>query len=129
MNWSPAAGSMTSSQGSSVALARSRPASRSASGPSAPGSSRTSRLSVDLLRSPFALEDLGGSEPFVVDATGGTVELGAVAATLRTLPCVTVAVAPGSSPEQAPAWVAPFDVVVTEDEVDDLTAGVRRSPV
>ena len=89
----------------------------------------TPDAALDLLRSPFALEDLGGSEAFVVDATGGTVELGAVAATLRTLPCVTVAVAPGPLPERAAAWVAPFDVVVTEDEVDDLTAAVRRSPV
>ena len=88
----------------------------------------TPDAALDLLRSPFALEDLGGSEAFVVDATGGTVELGAVAATLRTLPCVTVAVAPGPLPERAAAWVAPFDVVVTEDEVDDLTAAVRRSP-
>jgi enoyl-CoA hydratase len=89
----------------------------------------TPDAALDLLRSPFALEDLGGSEAFVVDATGATVELGAVAATLRTLPCVTVAVAPGPSPERTPAWVAPFDVVVTEDEVDDLTAAIRRSPV
>ena len=53
----------------------------------------TPDAALDLLRSPFALEDLGGSEAFVVDASGGPVELGAAAATLRALPCVTVAVA------------------------------------
>jgi len=89
----------------------------------------TPDAALDLLRSPFALEDLGGSEAFVVDATGGSVELGAVAATLRALPCVTVAVAPDASPARAPAWVTPFDVVVTEDEVDELTTAVQRSPM
>ena len=90
----------------------------------------TPDAALDLLRSPFALEDLGGSEPFVVDATGGSVELGAMAATLRALPCVTVAVSPsGASPERAPAWAAPFDVVVTEAEADDLITAIARTPM
>jgi hypothetical protein len=90
----------------------------------------TPDAALDLLRSPFALEDLSGSEAFVVDATRGTAGLGAEAATLRVLPCVTVAVCPdGVHPERAPSWVAPFDVVITEDEVDDLTAAVERSPM
>lgn len=100
----------------------------------------TAYAALDLLRSPFALEDLSGAEPFVVDATGGAVELGPVAATLRALPCVTVAVSPdgisadgvspdGVSPDGVSAWAAPFDVVITEDAVDDLTRAVARSPM
>jgi enoyl-CoA hydratase len=90
----------------------------------------TPDAALDLLRSPFALEDLSGTGPFVVDATRGAVGLGPVAATLRALPCVTVAISPhGVSAAGAPAWVAPFDVVITEDEVDDLTAAVERSPL
>jgi hypothetical protein len=89
----------------------------------------TPDAALDVLRSPFALEDMAGTGAFVVDAIGGSVDLGTVAATLRALPCVTVAIAPDASPERAPAWVAPFDVVVTEDELDDLTTAVQRSPM
>ena len=95
----------------------------------------TPDAALDLLRSPFALEDQSGTQAFVVDAAGGSVDLGAVAPTLRALPCVTVAISSdnaspvGVQPERAPAWVAPFDVVVTEDEVDDLTTAVERSPM
>jgi enoyl-CoA hydratase len=89
----------------------------------------TPDAALDLLRSPFALEDMAGTGTFVVDAGGGSVDLDAVAATLRALPCVTVAVAPGASPDLAPAWVAPFDVVVTEADVDDITTAVERNPM
>ena len=89
----------------------------------------TPDAALDLLRSPFALEDLGAG-PFVVDATRGDAELGAVSATLRALPCVTVAVTHDRvPPPRAPAWVAAFDAVITEAEVDDLTAAVARSPM
>jgi enoyl-CoA hydratase/carnithine racemase len=99
----------------------------------------TPDAALDLLRSPFALEDLSGAEPFVVDATRGAAGLGPVAATLRALPCVTVAIYPtdvsakggadgGAFAAWAPAWVAPFDVVVTEDEVGPLTRAIARSP-
>jgi enoyl-CoA hydratase/carnithine racemase len=85
----------------------------------------TPDAALDLLRSPFALEDLSSSTLFVVDAMRTPVELGPVAETLRVLPCVTVAVASGSPP----AWVAPFDVVITDDDVDELTAAVERNPI
>ena len=91
----------------------------------------TPDAALDLLRSPFALEDLSGNRPFVVDATGGSVVLGAAVATLRALPCVTVAISSsdGVSPARPPAWLAPFDVVITQDQVDELTAAVERSPL
>jgi enoyl-CoA hydratase/carnithine racemase len=93
----------------------------------------TPEAALDLLCSPFALEDLSGAEAFVVDATRGAVGLDAAAATLRALPCVTVAISPDrASPDRVPAerasaWAAPFDVVVTEDEVEDLTTAVARN--
>ena len=90
----------------------------------------TPDAALDLLRSPFALEDLSDVGPFVVDATRGAVELDPVAAVLRALPCVTVAISrDGVSAATTPASVAPFDVVITEDEVDELTRAVARSPM
>jgi hypothetical protein len=94
----------------------------------------TPDAALDLLRSPFALEDLSAG-PFVVDTTQGTGALSAVSHTLRALPCVTVAVSPEGvspdrvSPQRAPTGIAAFDVVITEAEVDDLTAAVTRSPM
>jgi enoyl-CoA hydratase len=80
---------------------------------------------LDLLRSPFALEDVSSSGLFVVDATRTPVELGSLTETLRVLPCVTVAVCSGGPP----AWAAPFDVVIAEDDVDELAAAVERNPI
>ena len=48
----------------------------------------TPDAALDLLRSPFALEDLGGSEAFVVDATGGSVRRVAATAPSSTVPPV-----------------------------------------
>jgi enoyl-CoA hydratase/carnithine racemase len=85
----------------------------------------TPHAALESLRSPFALEDLEAAGPFVVDATGGGVELGDVLDTLRALPCVTVAVCSAA----APRWTAPFDVVVTEDDVAGLEASIARTPM
>jgi enoyl-CoA hydratase/carnithine racemase len=79
---------------------------------------------LDRLRSPFALEDLGGAAPFVVDVTR-PFDVGDLATVLRALPCVTIGVGPAPSSPGAGA----FDVVVTEHEVDDFVAAVGRNPI
>jgi enoyl-CoA hydratase/carnithine racemase len=85
----------------------------------------TPQAALDLLRSPFAIEDLSSSPLFVVDATGGSVDLSGVRETLRALACVTVAVC-SSTP---PAWTAAFDVAVAGDDLDELDAALERSPM
>jgi enoyl-CoA hydratase/carnithine racemase len=89
----------------------------------------TPSAALDLLRSPFALEDLGGGPPLVVDVVdmGDTVDQGDVAETLRTVACVTVAVV--TDPADPPACTRRFDVVVSKDRVEALEAAVRTNPI
>jgi enoyl-CoA hydratase/carnithine racemase len=87
----------------------------------------TPSAAYDLLRSPFALDDLGGGPPFVVDVRHAALELHEASATLRALACVTVAVV--ADPTDPPACTAPFDVVVVERGIDALVTAVRSNPI
>jgi enoyl-CoA hydratase len=87
----------------------------------------TPSAALDRLRSPFALEDLSGGPPFVVDLRRHRVALVDVAATLRTVPCVTVAVV--DDPHHPPACAALFDAVVADEGLDPLVNAVERNPI
>jgi hypothetical protein len=81
----------------------------------------------ELLASPFAMEDLAGPEPFVVDLDGSIDSIDTSdldASVLRDLDCVTIAVVDGPPPAAA----CDFDVVVDDSEVDDVVDAVTNHP-
>jgi hypothetical protein len=80
---------------------------------------------LDLLRSPFALEDLAGA-PFVADVTDADALTSTDRATLQALAAVTVAVVDDLS--APPPAAAPFDVVVDAAGLDAITGAAAQHP-
>lgn len=80
---------------------------------------------LDLVRSPFALDDLAGP-PFVAEVTTRDQPTTDDVAIVRALAAVTVAVVDDAAAPPPAASV--FDIVVDADGVDAVTAPARRHP-
>ncbi|MCU1460472.1 MAG: putative enoyl-CoA hydratase/isomerase [Acidimicrobiales bacterium] len=80
---------------------------------------------LELLRSPFALDDLAGP-PFVADVHTDEEPTSADVVVLRSLAAVTVAVVEDT--DRPPSGSAAFDVVVDRAGLDAVTTAAQRSP-